>query len=66
VAPDVEPGEPSNVVGAGEEDYPCRCLCRGFSQITLTVPWRRITLHFSQILFTLGLTFIEALLPVDA
>jgi hypothetical protein len=41
-------------------------LCRGFSQITLTVPWRRITLHFSQILFTLGLTFIEALLPVDA
>ena len=26
--------------------------------MTRTVPWRRITLHFSQILFTLGLTFI--------
>jgi len=33
---------------------PCRCLCRGFSQITITRPCRRITLHFSQILLTLG------------
>jgi len=27
-------------------------------QITITVPWRRITLHFSQIVLTLGRTFI--------
>ena len=38
---------------------PCRCLCRGFSQITITRPCRRITLHLSQILLTLGWTFIE-------
>jgi hypothetical protein len=37
---------------------PWRCLCRGFSQITITTPWRRITLHLSQIGLTLGLTFI--------
>src|SRR4029079_2685456 len=36
---------------------PCRCLWRGFSQITMTRPWRRITLHLSQIFLTLGLTF---------
>jgi hypothetical protein len=40
---------------------PWRCLWRGFSQITMTRPWRRITLHLSQIFFTLGLTFIEIL-----
>jgi hypothetical protein len=40
---------------------PCRCLCRGFSQITITRPCRRITLHLSQILLTLGWTFIELL-----
>src|SRR4051812_14064219 len=38
---------------------PCRCLCRGFSQMTITRPCRRITLHFSQIFLTLGLTFIS-------
>jgi hypothetical protein len=27
------------------------------SQITMTRPWRRITLHLSHIFFTLGLTF---------
>jgi hypothetical protein len=37
---------------------PWRCLCRGFGQITITTPWRRITLHLSQIGLTLGLTFI--------
>src|SRR6476469_3828319 len=37
---------------------PCRCLWRGFSQMTMTRPWRRITLHFSHILLTLGRTFI--------
>src|SRR5918997_6757142 len=41
---------------------PCRCLCRGFSQITITRPCRRITLHLSQIFLTLGWTFIELLL----
>ncbi|CPU62505.1 Uncharacterised protein [Mycobacteroides abscessus] len=37
---------------------PWRCLCRRFSQITMTRPCRRITLHLSQIFLTLGLTFI--------
>src|SRR3954464_7795697 len=52
---------------------PWRCLWRGFSQITMTRPWRRITLHLSQIGLTLGLTFIRQpflfgcwlLVPVD-
>ena len=26
--------------------------------MTMTVPWRRITLHLSQIFLTLGLTFM--------
>src|SRR5438093_1948195 len=39
--------------------YPCRCLCRGLSQMTCTRPWRRITLHFSQIRLTLGRTFMS-------
>jgi len=38
--------------------YPWRCLCFGFSQITRTTPFRRMILHFSQIAFTDGLTFI--------
>src|SRR6266540_6593977 len=48
--------------------YPCRCLWRGFEQITMTRPWRRISLHFSHILFTDGRTFMLPLLspvPVD-
>src|SRR5437764_10680355 len=46
---------------------PWRCLWRRFSQITMTRPWRRITLHLSQIFLTLGLTFTVFLLlvPVD-
>src|SRR5215210_7219524 len=38
--------------------YPCRCLCRGFWQITSTAPWRRITLHFSHMGLTEARTFI--------
>src|SRR5690348_11753871 len=40
---------------------PWRCLWRGFSQITMTRPLRRITLHLSQICLTLGLTFMAFL-----
>jgi len=36
---------------------PWRCLCRGSEQITMTRPWRRMTLHLLQIFLTLGLTF---------
>jgi hypothetical protein len=37
-------------------------LWRKFSQITITTPWRRITLHLSQIFLTLGFTFTSSLL----
>ena len=29
--------------------YPCLCMCLTTSQITLTLPWRRITLHLSHL-----------------
>jgi hypothetical protein len=38
-------------------DQPWRCLWRRFSQMTMTRPLRRMTLHLSQIGLTLGLTF---------
>ena len=38
--------------------YPCRCLWRGFEQITSTRPWRRMILHFSHIGLTDGRTFM--------
>jgi len=38
--------------------YPCRCLWREFSQMTRTIPLRRMTLHFVQIFFTEERTFI--------
>src|SRR5215210_7574646 len=38
--------------------YPCRCLCRGFGQITSTRPCRRMILHFSHIGLTDGRTFM--------
>src|SRR3982751_2311372 len=37
--------------------YPCRCLCFGLVQMTITVPWRRITLQLSQRALTEALTF---------
>ena len=37
---------------------PCFCLCLGFSQMTMTRPLRLMILHFSQIGFTEGLTFM--------
>jgi len=42
---------------ADETAQPWRCLCRGSEQITMTRPWRRMTLHLLQIFLTLGLTF---------
>src|SRR6187402_3596525 len=37
--------------------YPCRCLCLGLVQMTITVPWRRMTLQLSQRTLTEALTF---------
>src|ERR1035437_9802729 len=37
--------------------YPCRCLCLGLAQMTITVPCRRITLQLSQRALTEALTF---------
>ena len=37
--------------------YPCLCLCLGFSQIILMLPFLLMTLHFSQIGLTDDLTF---------
>src|SRR3954470_5627643 len=39
-------------------DYPCRCLWRGFEQITSTAPWRRMILHFSHMGLTEARTFM--------
>ncbi len=39
-------------------DYPCLCLCRGFSQITRNTPFRLIILHLLHIFFTEARTFI--------
>ena len=38
---------------------PCLCLCLGFSQMILTLPFLLMTLHLSQIGFTEDLTFIS-------
>ena len=39
--------------------YPCRCLCRGFTQRMRTTPRRLTTLHFAQMGFTDDLTFMS-------
>lgn len=39
--------------------YPWRCLCLGLVQITMTRPRRRIIRHFSHILRTEALTFMD-------
>src|SRR5690606_34285200 len=54
LAGDVDAGDASH---SDRLPQPCRCLWRGFWQMTRTRPWRRITLHFSHIFFTLGRTF---------
>jgi len=36
---------------------PCRCLCLGSAQMTMTRPCRRMIRHLLQIFLTLGLTF---------
>src|SRR3989338_7647778 len=38
--------------------YSWRCLCFGFSQITTTLPFRRVVLHFAHIFFTDARTFM--------
>src|SRR5579863_129764 len=39
--------------------HPCLCLCRGFSQMTRTTPFRLMILHFAQIPLTEERTFIK-------
>ena len=41
--------------------HPCLCLCFGFSQITLILPFLLMILHLSQIGLTDALTFIKIL-----
>jgi hypothetical protein len=38
-------------------------LCFWFAQMMRTTPWRRTTLHFTQIFFTDERTFIRVLAP---
>jgi len=42
----------------GARIHPCRCLCRGFGQMTRTTPLRRMILQLRQILFTDAITFM--------
>jgi hypothetical protein len=45
--------------------YPCFCLCFTLVQITRTTPLRRTILQFSQMRFTLVLTFMTGSLYDD-
>ena len=49
-------------IWAVKRHQPCLCLCLGFSQITLILPFLLMILHFSQIGFTDDLTFTVILL----
>jgi hypothetical protein len=51
------------LIGAAEAQ-PCRCLCLGSVQMTMTRPCRRMIRHLLQIFLTLGLTF-TVLSPLD-
>ena len=42
--------------------YPCLCLCFWLLQMIRTTPWRRTTLHLTQIFLTDDLTFTAPLL----
>jgi hypothetical protein len=56
----IEASVPDSRRGRSLRFQPWRCRWRGLlSQITVTRPSRRITLQWSQIAFTLGLTFIR-------
>jgi len=45
--------------------YPCLCLCFWLAQMTRTTPWRRTTLHLTQIFFTEERTFMRVLAPTN-
>ena len=49
---------------SAEAPHPCFCLCFGFWQMTITRPLRRMILHFSQIGFTDGFTFMVILTSI--
>lgn len=53
-----EGAHPGLTGGDPRFQLPCRCLCLGFGQMIITRPFLLITLHFSHILFTEGLTFM--------
>ena len=46
------------VTGSEKGNQPCLCLCLGFSQMTMILPFLLMILHFSQIFLTDGFTFI--------
>jgi hypothetical protein len=43
--------------------YPCLCLCFWLEQMMRTTPWRRTTLHFTQIFLTEERTFMTPTCP---
>lgn len=47
----------NELMQTGRKNYPCLCLCFGFSQMIRMLPFLLMTLHFSQIGLTDDLTF---------